>query len=62
MLISEKDYCCYAIVHASESLSARMGEAKEMMREALRVGGRFLDGKTDPKSSSAVPQAEFLNQ
>lgn len=62
VLISQVDYCRYAIVHASEGLQRRMDETKEMMREALRVGGELLDGTTDPKNSFAVPYAEFVDQ
>lgn len=62
VLINQLEYCRYAIVHASEGLRGQMNEAKEMMREALRVGGERLDGTTDPKSSFAVPCAEFVDQ
>lgn len=61
-LISQKAYCKYAIVYASSTLQEVMNEVKEMMREALRIGGESLDGTTDPTSMSAVPHAEFVNK
>ena len=59
VLISQKAYCQYVIVYASEKVHSRMDEVEEMMREALRLGGEFLDGTTDPTSTRAVPCAEF---
>ncbi len=62
MLISQLQYCRYDIVYASAGLQEGMADAKDLMREALRVGGEHLDGTTDPNDSSAIPHAEFVEK
>lgn len=62
VLIKEVRYSTFAIVHASQALSSQMDQVTQMMRGALRVGGRLLNGVTDPNHSWAVPNAEFITE
>jgi len=60
VLIKEVEYCCYSIVYASSTLGNRLSEAKEMIGEALRAGGRFLRGALETEKSNLIPRIQFI--
>lgn len=62
VLIKEIDYCRYSIVHASSTLGDRLGDAKKMIEEALRAGGRFLRGALEANESNLIPNLQFVEQ
>lgn len=62
VLIKEVGYCQYSVVYASPSLGERLNDAKEMMREALQMGGRFLRGSQETKKSNLIPNLQFVKQ
>lgn len=67
-LIRTEDHFHYVFVKVSEGLFSRLDEVKDLVAEALRVGGVFLDGCYDPPSGfgmnlpniNAVPRTEFI--
>jgi hypothetical protein len=59
VLFQQNAYCKYTIVYVSEAISHQLEKTKELMREALRVSGEYIDGATDVNDASAVPCAEF---
>ena len=69
-LLRTEDHFHYSFVKVSTGFFFRLDEVKELVAEALRVGGVFLDGCYDPPSCfgmnlpniNAVPRAEFITR
>lgn len=63
-LIREFENCRYSIVYASPGLTERMDAARNMMREAILIGGHLLDGlsgESETESSRASLNAELAD-
>lgn len=69
-LVQSEGHCRYSFVTLSPGFSNRPDEAENLVAQALRVGGVFLDGCYSLPSGfgmnlpdiNAVPQAEFINR
>ncbi|WP_411883959.1 hypothetical protein [Polaromonas sp. YR568] len=59
-LIRHESFCVYSFVWISPGLIGKLDLVKDMIAEALRIGGEFLDGKTGVDDVFSVPDAQFL--
>ena len=69
-LVRTEDHFHYSFVKISPGFFRRLDEVQDLVAQALRVGGIFLDGCYDPPPGfgmklpniNAVPRAEFITR
>lgn len=59
-IIRNESYCLFSFLYVSDSLLDRMDHVKDLVREAFRVSGLMMDGKSADKGPDAVPFAQFV--
>lgn len=59
-IIRNESYCLFSFLYISDSLSSRMDDVKDLIREAFRVSGLMMNGRSVDKGPDAVPCAQFV--
>lgn len=61
VIIKSEGYCLFSVEYVSENLKNRSADFMKLTRDAFKVSGKFIDGTSDEKDISAVPDARFTS-